>query len=158
MDFLKTKILLLGIIALILASMGILYMKNPKYDRYVIYFKNITSKKINTEIRYLLRDSSIPAEQRFVSEFLLGPENHDYYSFSSNTKADSVFMKKNILYIDLPETILNETVKDFEFEEFYMLFLKSIFINFKNIEEVNIFIGGRKVYENLNLNNRKNFT
>lgn len=146
MELLKTKISFLGIVFFILALMSGLYFKSTKYERYLIYFKNKITKKINTETRYLIKQENME-EERFVCELLLGAENHDYYSVSQGLQPKSVFVRKNVLYVDLPETLLGQMPEGFEFEEFYGLFLKNVFTNFSHIEKVNMFLDGKLVYE-----------
>lgn len=145
MQLLKTKILFLGFVFCILSCMFFLYLKNNKYERYLIYFKNKITNKINVEMRYLIKPET-SEEEFFVSELFLGAENHDYYYISQEIRPKSVFIRNKILYVDLPEKILEKMPAGFDFDEFYGLFLKNIFSNFRNIEKIYIFLDGKKVY------------
>ncbi len=148
MNYIKTKIiagtLLLGI--MLFAAYTVVF--NNKHDRFVLFFKNSITKQIETEIRFVPKQTIKPKEVAFIEELLLGPVNHNQYAFlNPNEKPNSCFVKNGVLYIDFSENFLESIQNDFDNEDISELLKKNIFTNCLNINSVFISVNGAKIYE-----------
>ena len=113
-----------------------------------MFFRNKVTGEIQLENRYI----ALPIEKNslnvFIEEFLLGPANHELMSFFPHgTTYRSLFIRDDILYLDLYREAVQTMSQGVNFEDFYNLFNKSLKINFPEIKTANIFIDGVRVYE-----------
>lgn len=118
-----------------------------KHNRYTMYFLNLRTKKVGTEARYVLKNDTIPREEQFVQELVLGPMDHNFYDyFKKGTNYTACFVDGDVLYVAFPKSILLDVESKMPFEQFYELFKKNVFSNFSNIKEVCMFLDGVQVY------------
>lgn len=140
------RIFLLLCVASILSVLGFLYSYEKKHERYLMFFKHKITNETQLENRYIVVDADKESLNCFVEEFLLGPTNHQLRSFFPHgMKYKSLFVKDDVLYLDLPRDSLlymNES-----FEDFYELFKKSLKLNFPSIKNAYVFIEGVQAYE-----------
>ncbi len=147
MNFLKTKIIT-GILLLAVVLSLFFISNNKKYDRLVLFFKNSISKEVETEIRYIPKQSIKSFEEEFCEELMLGPVNHQNYSFlNKGAFLNSCFTKNGVLYMDFPESFLTVINENFTNDEISVLLEKNIFTNCKDIKSAFISVNGRKIYE-----------
>ena len=128
------KVFLLLFIVFILGGLGFLYSHEKKHERYLMFFKNKITNETQIENRYIVLDS------------LLGPTNHQLRSFFPHgMKCKSLFVRDDVLYLDLPRDSLLYASESFE--DFYNLFRKSLKLNFPSIKDAYVSIEGVQVYE-----------
>ena len=148
MNYIKTKIFASSLLLAIIITVLFTSVFNKKYDRYVLFFKNSITGKIDTEIRYVPVQNVIEPEAAFFEELMLGPVNHYCYSFiPADSKMISCFVKDGILYADLPLVFVAEIKQQFDSDEIRQLLQKNIFTNCKNLKAAHIFIEGVEIYE-----------
>ena len=75
MNYIKTKIFAASLLASIIIVILFTSVFNKKYDRYVLFFKNSITGKIDTEIRYVPVQNVMEPEAAFFEELMLGPVN-----------------------------------------------------------------------------------
>ncbi len=152
MNYIKTKIIA-GILLIIIASAVIFSITDKKYERYVMFFKNSVTSKVEAEIRYVPVQNIEDASVYFFKELMLGPVNHDYYPFLKSGKPVlSCFVKNNTLYADLPASFMESIDDGIDSEDIKFLFFKNIFVNCKNLEAAYIYVEGVQIYELLKNN------
>lgn len=140
------KVFFLLFIVSILGGLGFLHSYEKKHERYLMFFKNKITNETQIENRYIVLDSDKESLNCFVEEFLLGPTNHQLRSFfPSGMKCKSLFVRDDILYLDLPRDSLLYASESFE--DFYNLFRKSLKLNFPSIKDTYVSIEGVQVYE-----------
>lgn len=119
-----------------------------KYERYLMLFKNKVTGDIEIENRYISLDTDKENLNVFVEEFLLGPASNNLISFfPPSISYRSMFLRDNVLYLDLSKDAVSHMPSGIEFEDFYTLFNKSLKLNFPELKGVHIFIEGVKAYE-----------
>lgn len=140
------KVFLFLCIISILTILGFLSSYEKRHERYLMFFKNKITNETQLENRYIVLDTNKENLTCFVEEFLLGPTNYQLRSFFPHgMKYKSLFVRDDILYLDLPRDSLlymNES-----FEDFYELFRKSLKLNFPSIKNVYVFVEGVQAYE-----------
>ena len=113
-----------------------------------MFFKHKITNEVQIENRYVMLDGDKESLNCFVEEFLLGPANHQLHSFfPKGMKYRSLFIRDDVLYLDLPRDSLLHISKGVAFEDFYNLFRKSLSLNFPSVKDVYIFIEGVQTYE-----------
>lgn len=148
MNRIKTKIITASLLFVIVIVLSFTSVFNKKYDRYVLFFKNSITGKIDTEIRYVPVQNITEPEAAFFEELMLGPVNHHCYSFiKTGSKLLSCFVKDGILYADLPLIFIEEIKKEFDSDEIKALLQKNIFTNCKGLKASHIFVEGVEIYE-----------
>ena len=131
-----------------LSAVGFLHFNEKKYERYLMFFKSKITGEVQLENRYVVLSSDKESLNCFVEEFLLGPSNHQLHSFfPRGIKYKSLFIRKDVLYLDLPRDCLLHMPKGVNFEDFYNFFRKSLALNFRSIKNVYISIEGVQAYE-----------
>lgn len=119
-----------------------------KYERYLMLFKNKVTGDVEIENRYVSLDTDKEDLNIFVEEFLLGPANNNLIPFfPPSIGYRSLFLRDNVLYLDLSKDAVLHMPNGVEFEDFYILFNKSLKLNFPELKDVNIFIEGVKAYQ-----------
>ena len=119
-----------------------------------MFFMNKVTREVQLENRYI----ALPTEKHsitiFIEEFLLGPASHELMSFFPHgTTYRSLFVRDDILYLDLYRDTVQNMPHGVSFEDFYNMFNKSLKINFPNIKTANIFVDGARVYEKTAMSN-----
>lgn len=148
------KMFLVFLVVAIAGGSIFLYSYGKKYERYLMFFRNKVTGELQIENRYI----ALPIEKNsidvFIEEFLLGPANHELMSFFSHGATyRSLFVRDDILYLDLHRETVQNMPRGVDFEDFYNMFNKSLKINFPNIKTANIFVDGIKVYEKTAMSN-----
>ncbi|UTC78077.1 GerMN domain-containing protein [Treponema sp. OMZ 799] len=148
MNYIKTKIISASLLIVIIIIVLFTSVFNKKHDRYVLFFKNSITGKIDTEIRYVPVQNITEPEAAFFEELMLGPVNHHCYSFiEAGSKLLSCFVKDGILYADLPLIFIEDIKQEFDSDEIKALLQKNIFTNCKDLKAAHIFIEGIEIYE-----------
>ncbi len=142
------KVFLFLCIVSILSVLVFLNFHGKRYERYLMFFKSKITNEVQIENRYVVLDPDKESLECFVEEFLLGSANYQLNSFFPHgMKCKSLFVRDDIVYLDLPKDSLLHISKGVVFEDFYNLFRKSLTLNFPSIKDVYIFIDGTQVYE-----------
>ena len=148
MNYIKTKIFAASLLASIIIVILFTSVFNKKYDRYVLFFKNSITGKIDTEIRYVPVQNVMEPEAAFFEELMLGPVNHYCYSFiRAGSKLLSCFAKEGVLYADLPVVFIEDIKQELDSDEIRYLLQKNIFTNCKDLKAAHIFVEGIEIYE-----------
>ena len=148
MNYIKTKIISAFLLIVIIIIILFTSVLNKKHDRYVLFFKNSITGKIDTEIRYVPVQNIVEPEAAFFEELMLGPVNHYCYAFiPEGFKLRSCFVKEDILYADLPAVFIEGIKKELDSDEIKILLQKNIFTNCKTLKEAHIFVEGTHIYE-----------
>ena len=148
MNYIKTKIFASSLLLAIIITVLFTSVFNKKYDRYVLFFKNSITGKIDTEIRYVPVQNVIEPEAAFFEELMLGPVNHYCYSFiRAGSKLLSCFVKEGVLYADLPVVFIEDIKQELDSDEIRYLLQKNIFTNCKDLKAAHIFVEGIEIYE-----------
>ncbi len=148
MNYIKTKIIAAFLLIVIIIVVLFTSVLNKKYDRYVMFFKNSITGKIDTEIRYVPIQNIMEPEAAFFEELMLGPVNHYCYSFiRAGSKLLSCFVKEGVLYADLPVVFIEDIKQELDSDEIRYLLQKNIFTNCKDLKAAHIFVEGIEIYE-----------
>lgn len=142
------KAFLVLLVVMVAGGSIFLYSYGKKYERYLMFFKNKVTGEVQLENRYLALPTEKNSLDVFVAEFLLGPANHELLPFFPHgTTYRSFFVRGDVIYLDLYRNTIENMPKEVSFEDFYIMFNKSLKINFPNIKVANIFIDGVRAYE-----------
>ena len=119
-----------------------------------MFFMNKVTKEVQLENRYIALPTEKHSINIFIEEFLLGPASHELMSFFPHgTTYRSLFVRDDILYLDLYRDTVQNMPHGVSFEDFYNMFNKSLKINFPDIKTANIFVDGVRVYEKTAMSN-----
>ena len=116
--------------------------------RRVFLFESLDKEGVFAENRYYPRNKYIDNVELFVSELLLGPIGERYKPvFARGTKLKTCFVQDDVLYVDLSSDALFPNEKVSSIKDGAEIFKKNIFRNFRNIDTINIYIEGRKIFD-----------
>lgn len=148
MNFLK-KALPFTALILILATLIFSLFKftvSKKQYRYVVYFDSPDSNYLCTETRFLSKIAEKSKEQVFVEDILLGPLTNRYkLLFNRNTVCEFCFVRDKTLFLGLSEKALEQTDNTVEIKRGIEILRKNILKNFKNINTIEMYIGGKEI-------------
>lgn len=148
MNYLKTKLFLVSLILILSFILFYQIVLNNNYNRYILFFKNSLTSKIEHEIRNVPKQNIKSFEESFFEELMLGPVNHNFYSYiNPESHSYSCIVNKENFYIHFDTTFLNTINKNFESDEISFLIQKNIFTNCKKINNVFIFIDGVQIWD-----------
>lgn len=98
------------------------------------------------EIRYLPKNPVQGDVRCYVDELVLGSLYHRGKKlFSYGTKIEFCFLDDDCLYVGLSENAVLQLADSVRIDEAKALLKKNIQKNFKNIEEINLFINGNYI-------------
>jgi hypothetical protein len=104
---------------------------------------------MHTEVRFLPRESAQGDVRLFVDELLLGPLTARYrILFSQGTRVLSCIQNGNTLYLDLSGEAMFNIDPAPPVRNAVDILEKNIKKNFSSIKIVEVFIDGKRVYEN----------
>lgn len=153
MNYIKTKIITSGLLIAIILTVLCTSVVTENYERYVFFFKNSVTSKIEAEIRY------VPVQKReeravyFFKELMLGPVNHEHYPFiNPENGIISCFVRNEVLHANLPSAFLESIHMNLDADEIAFLLSKNIFTNAKGLKSACIYIDGVQIYELLKNN------
>lgn len=142
------KVFLIFLVVIVAGASFFLYSYGKRYERYLMFFRNKITEDIQIENRYIALSTEKNSIDVFIEEFLLGPTSHELLSFFPHgTTYRSLFVRDDILYLDLYRSAVQNMPSGANFEDFYNLFNKSLRVNFPKIKTANLFIEGVRVYE-----------
>jgi hypothetical protein len=146
----KKIAILVGLIAMTAAAIAVLlFLDSRPGDRRVFSFLSYDDDKIHTEVRFLPTESVQGSVRLYVDEILLGPLTNRYrLLFTQGTRVLSCIQSGSTLYLDLSEEALFNIDPAPPVQDAVEILEKSIKQNFSSISTVEIFINGKKVYEN----------
>ncbi len=143
-------VLLLAAVTLFSLSMWIF---GTGKNRYVLTFEHMNKTGLYAETRYLPKVKKNEKLEFFIKDMILGPVGDRYKTlFPRGTKVLSCFVRDKVLYVSLSEEAFyihdnvdgNASSQNKEGAE---IFRKNVFRNFRNIDIINLYIDGRKIYE-----------
>ncbi len=153
MNYIKTKIITGCLLIAIILTVLLTSVFNRSYDRYVFFFKNSVTSKIETEIRYVPVQDRDPWEVYFFKELMLGPVNHVHYPFINSERGIiSCFVRNGVLHANLPPVFLENIDMNLDSDDIAFLLSKNIFTNCKELKSACIYIDGVQIYELLKNN------
>ena len=144
---LATKVLFFGLLLIFIFSLLMFFLQGYAQRR-VFLFESLDKPGLFAENRYYPRNKYIDNVELYVSELLLGPINERYKDvFASGTKLKSCFVRDGVLYVDLSLDAHFTDKKVSNIMDGAEIFKKNIFRNFRNIDTINIYIEGRKIFD-----------
>ncbi len=140
------------IIAILLTISLVMYNIKTDGQRRIFYFESLDTSGLFSEVRYLQsfsKDQSLEKDiSQFINEILLGPITHRYKAvFASGTKLNSCFLRDGILYVDISAEALFPSEIESSVMTGVQIFEKNILKNFSEVNNVELFINGKAVYE-----------
>lgn len=147
----KAKIIFYLSIIIFILSLGLsifLYIVQNNSIRRVFFFEHIDQPQLYIEDRYIAHVEGQSDVELFVKELVLGPLSDRYRPiFPRGTSLLSCFVNQNEVNINLSENAAFATGTVSISVDAVELLNKNICTNFSNISKVNLFISGKKVYE-----------
>lgn len=141
----------IAVLAVISLVSLVLWASGSDKNRYIINFEHMNKDGLYVETRYLPRIQKEDRLRLFVDDMLLGPVGDRYkLLFPRGTTVTGWFIRDKTLYVTLSEEALNldrDGKDSSQNKEGAEIFRKNVFRNFRNIDIINLYIGGRKIYE-----------
>lgn len=111
--------------------------------------KNSDGKEKIVSEKRLLPSNPVQGEIRlYVDELLLGPQTNRLLPiFAFDSSVEFCYIEKNVLYVGISESSILDLPNNTDIDSRIELFNKNIRKNFKNIEKIVLFIGGKVVNE-----------
>lgn len=144
----RSLILLFIIGVVVFLSLFVYFIQNDK-DRYIVTFGHLNKEGLYQEMRFLPKVEKEEQLSLFIDDILLGPVGDRYkLLFPRGTSVISMSLTDEKLYVNLSEEALysygdNSSSENKEGAE---IFRKNVFRNFRNIDIINLYIDGRKMY------------
>ncbi len=143
----STKIIFFALVITFIFSLVMFFLQGYS-NRRVFLFESLDKPGLFAENRYFPANKYIDDVEFYVSELLLGPLGERYKSvFARGTKLKTCFLQDDILYVDLSSEALFTDEKVSNTRDGAEIFKKNIFRNFRNIDTINIYIEGRKIFD-----------
>ena len=142
-----TKVVFFSLVIMFLISLTLFFLQGYGH-RKVFLFESLDEEGLFAENRYYPRNKYIDDVELYVSELLLGPIGERYkLIFPRGTKVKTCFVQNKVLYVDLSTEALFPNERVSTNREGAEIFKKNIFRNFRNIDIINIYIDGRKIFD-----------
>lgn len=124
------------------------FMLGNKTERRVFYFASYDTPVVCTEVRHLPKDPVQGNEALFVDELLLGPMTNRYKRlFAHGTTAEFCFRDGHTIHVGLSDNALFPDAEAYDIRKGVELLRKNIVSNFTKINTVEVYIGGKSVWE-----------
>ena len=147
----KNTVFIISIIVVFLLSLVlslILYARKDYGNRRTFIFPSVDEGKYIVETRYLTRNPEKSDINYYIDELLLGSgTERTKLLFTAGTSNLSCFERNGVLYLNLSDTLLKMGDNVIEIEDGADLLAKNVFQNFKEINEIDIFIGSKFAYK-----------
>ena len=142
-----TKVVFFSLVMIFFISLTLFFLQGYGH-RKVFLFESLDEEGLFAENRYYPRNKYIDDVELYVSELLLGPIGERYkLLFPRGTKVKTCFVQNKVLYVDLSTEALFPNERVSSNREGAEIFKKNIFRNFRNIDIINIYIDGRKIFD-----------
>ena len=142
-----TKVVFFSLVIIFFVSLTLFFLQGYGH-RKVFLFESLDEEGLFAENRYYPRNKYIDDVELYVSELLLGPIGERYkLLFPRGTKVKTCFVQNKVLYVDLSTEALFPNERVSSNREGAEIFKKNIFRNFRNIDIINIYIDGRKIFD-----------
>lgn len=142
-----TKVVFFSLVIIFFISLTLFFLQGYGH-RKVFLFESLDEEGLFAENRYYPRNKYIDDVELYVSELLLGPIGERYkLLFPRGTKVKTCFVQNKVLYVDLSTEALFPNERVSTNREGAEIFKKNIFRNFRNIDIINIYIDGRKIFD-----------
>lgn len=143
----SSKMIVIVLFFSLIFSLVMFYL-NGYSQRRVFLWEHLDKEGLFAENRYFPKNQYLDEVELYVSELLLGPIGERYKSiFASGTKLKSCFLREQTLYVDLSLDAHFSDKKVSQIREGSEIFKKNIFRNFRKIDKINIYIEGRKIFD-----------
>lgn len=144
-----TKIIIFSSIFIVAILISGIYISIKKSDsRFVFLFESLDDQDTHVEVRYL---NTVPGEDEitcYVKDLLLGPATNRYRPlFARGTTLNSCFVRDGMLFLDLSADALVPSGISSETEKACSLLKECIRSNFKQIDDIQVFISGIEAYK-----------
>ena len=142
-----TKVIFFSLLVIFLFSLTFFFVQGYAHRR-VFLFESLDKDGLFAENRYYPRNKYIDNVELYISELLLGPIGERYkLVYPRGTKLNTCFVQDKVLYVDLSAEALFTNEKVSTSRDGAEIFKKNIFRNFRNIDTINIYIDGRKIFD-----------
>ena len=120
----------------------------PPVSRTVFFFTQGKKTDVQAEIRYLpLKKNTSERFTLFLDELLLGPIQPDLLPlYPTSVRPVRAFLRGNEAFIDLSSEAEDYLEIGVSPRLAYEIFKKNVCTNFRNVDKINLYIGGREVY------------
>ncbi len=130
------------------AFSAVMYFSNTPGKRYVFRFESVDQGRTAIESRFLPAKDGDEKIALYVDELLLGARTERSRPiFSPGTKARMCFLRGKVLYVDLSSDLLYQDGNAGDIMESIALFKRNICKNFPSVNEVELFIEGKKILQ-----------
>lgn len=154
-SFIKKQIPLFSIIIflfLILFISIFTYVKKDYGKRRIFIFPSVDDGTYIVETRYLSENPLKSDVSYYVDEILLGSgTERTKLLFTAGTENLSCFERSGILYLNLSDVLIDMGQNVMKIEEGIDLLSENIFRNFKEINEIDIFVGNKFAYKKMKI-------
>ncbi len=123
-------------------------LTRPSLNRTVFFFPHVQNGDIQTEIRYL-PEKRYASERfsQFLDELTLGPISPDLLPlYPTAVRPVRAFIRGNEAFVDLSSEAEDYLEIGVPPRVAYEVFKKNVFTNFGNVAKMNLYIGGKEVY------------
>jgi hypothetical protein len=141
------------VVGIILISFLFYVFKGHKTVYRTLFFPKVSYNQVVTDPTLLNEKRSLPELdtnehniRQLVEELILGPINPELTDFTSKeTRLISLFLKGDLLYMDLSSDLIEQTNNKTLFTLKYKLDIlkQNISFNFREVKDIHIFINGQ---------------
>lgn len=136
------------IIALILSLF--FYIRQNKGNMRSFVFPSADTGKYIVEYRNISNELNHSEVQTYIDDLLLGSgTERTKMLFTPGTRVESCFIRDNVLYLNLSDDLIRMGNNVADIEEGVKLLKKNIFMNFRSIKKIEIFVGNKYAYEGI---------
>ncbi len=150
----RRRYIVIAIVAIICLLVSLLiFFQTSRGIRYMFYFESLDDTGLFTEIRYLHPYAKDQTDSELIKQYaddlLLGPVTNRFKNiFASGTRINACMLRGSTVFVDLSsEALLPDNVTS-SIKDGTEIFTYCIKKNFPQVETVEIFINGIRVYEN----------
>jgi hypothetical protein len=141
--FIRRMTVILGVFLVLFFIVSLVFfLAIDQWQRRVLFFPEVNSKKFVSEIRYLPEAGRDAGNIRLLLEdILLGPSNYgNALVLPDKTRLLSMMLEDNILYVGFSKGIYQLDSDLFEPREMLQAVADSVFFNFPGVKKVYFFI------------------
>lgn len=145
---LKTCIIIISAIILLFIVSFILFAVKGQGKRRTFIFPSVDTGSYVVETRYLPAKPVQGNINLFIDELLLGSGvERTKLLFTPGTKVESCFLRKDILYLNLSDDLMQMGDGVLNIEDGVELLKKNIKSNFSKVKTIQIFVNGQFAFE-----------
>lgn len=145
---LRPYIVIISLIVILFLVSLILFVVQTSGKRRTFIFPSVDSGSYVVETRYLPSKPAQGSINLFIDELLLGSGvERTKMLFTSGTKVESCFLRKDILYLNLSDDLMQMGDGVLDIEDGVELLKKNVKTNFSGVKTIQIFINGQFAFE-----------